>query len=237
MEPRPEQPDLAYLLPRDAYYHLIHTLRAALPPPVTDTPENRARRDNAAIAQVASLLPANAAESTLAAQYVAANARAMDCMRLAEDPGMPLGFVVKCRAQAIGLMRLSQGAMRLLLRIQAARQKTEADCVATDRAAWTEHCAAGLMAQALSGAPPAAMPEPPPPRMPPPPVPEADPIAEAEEYAVIYPQRAALIRRVGRVPDNVSFGPPEDHLVRALVTGRSPALLALDRQPTAVHAP
>jgi hypothetical protein len=234
--PEPERPDLAYLLPRDAYYHLIRTLRAALPAPVTDTPEDRACRDNAAIAQVASLLPANAAESSLAAQYVAANAQAMESLRLAQDPDMALRFVVKCRAQAIGSMRLSHAAMRLLLRIQAARQKTEADCVATDRAAWTEHCAAGLMAQALPGAPPAAMPEPPPPRMPPPPVPQADPIAEAEQYAVIYPQRAALIRRLGRVPDNVTFGPPEEHLVRALVTGRSPVLLALDRQSTAIHA-
>jgi hypothetical protein len=59
--------------------------------------------------------------------------------------------------------------------------------------------------------------------------PQADPIAEAEQYAAIYPQRAALIRRLGRVPDNVTFGPPEDYLVRALATGRTAALLALDR--------
>jgi hypothetical protein len=110
------------------------------------------------------------------------------------------------------------------------RQKIEADNVATDRAAWTEHCAAGLMAQALPGARPAAMAEPPPLPEQPAPEPEADPVAEAEEYAVLYPQRAALIRRLGRVPDNVSFGPPEDRLVRALVTSRTPALLALDRE-------
>ena len=47
---------------------------------------------------------------------------------------------------------------------------------------------------------------------------------------MLYPQRAALIRRLGRVPDNVSFGPPEDRLVRALVTSRTPTLLALDRE-------
>ena len=55
----PEQPDLAYRLPRDAYWLLIHTLCTSLPPPpVTDTPDDVARRDNAAIAQLASLLPA-----------------------------------------------------------------------------------------------------------------------------------------------------------------------------------
>jgi hypothetical protein len=63
----PEPPDLALLLPRDAYYQLVHSLRGLLPPPVTDTPEDEARRDNAAIAQVACLLPASAAEATLGA--------------------------------------------------------------------------------------------------------------------------------------------------------------------------
>ncbi len=55
-----------------------------------------------------------------------------------------------------------------------------------------------------------------------------NPAAEAEAYALTYPRRAALIRQLGRLPDNPSFGPPEDYLVRALVTGRTPALLALD---------
>jgi hypothetical protein len=55
-----------------------------------------------------------------------------------------------------------------------------------------------------------------------------DPAAEAEAYALNYPRRAALIRQLGRLPDNPSFGPPEDYLVRALVAGRTPALLALD---------
>jgi hypothetical protein len=55
-----------------------------------------------------------------------------------------------------------------------------------------------------------------------------DPAAEAEQYALIYPRRAALIRRLGRLPDNPTFGPPEEYLVRAVATGRTPALLALD---------
>ena len=163
----PEQPDLPYLLPRDAYWQLIHTLRGSLPPPVTDTPEDLARRDNAAIAQVSCLLPANAAEAVLGAEFVAAHAQAMDALRLARDPGMAVALVLKCSAQAASMMRQAQSAMRLLLRMQAARQKIEADSVATDRAAWTEHCAAGLMAQALPGARPAAVAEPPPPPEPP----------------------------------------------------------------------
>jgi hypothetical protein len=237
----PDRPDFSLQLPRDAYWQLIHTLCTSLPPPVTDTPEDRTHRDNAAIAQVAALLPANAAEAALAAQYVAANAQAMDSLRLARDPAMPLVQVLQCSAQSASMMRQSQGALRMLLRLHAARQKLEANAAALDRAAWTEHCAAGLMAHALTGAPLAAVDLPPPPP-PPAPVPEPyaepvpDPAAEAEEYALIYPRRAALIRQLGRLPDNPSFGPPEDYLVRALVAGRTPALLALDAAGVAAHA-
>ena len=208
-------------------------------PPVTDTPEDEARRDNAAIAQVACLLPASAAEATLGAQFVAAHAHAADCLRFARKFEGDGAFFLKFTAQAASMMRQSQGAMRTLLRLQAARQKIEADATAAGRAAWTEHCAAGHMAQALPGGRPASMPPPPPPEPTPEPrrttEPVIDPIAAAEEYAQIYPERAALIRRAGRVPDNVSFGPPEAWLARALVTGRTPAMLALDRQEAGAH--
>jgi hypothetical protein len=46
----------------------------------------------------------------------------------------------------------------------------------------------------------------------------------------IYPRRAALIRRLGGLPDNPTFGPPPDHVVRELVHGRSPILLAVDQE-------
>ena len=230
---RPGHPDLSIQLTRDAYYQLVHTLRRNPPPPVTGTPEDHAHRNNAAIAQAAGLLPANAAEAHLAGQFVAANAQAMECLRLARDPVMPLPRVLQCSAQSASMMRQSQGALRMLLALQAARQKLEANAAALDRAAWTEHCAAGLMAHALTGDPLAAVdlpPAPPPPTPAPEPAaePEPDPAAEADAYALNYPGRAALIRQLGRLPDNPSFGPPEDYLVRALVAGRTPALLALD---------
>jgi hypothetical protein len=163
----------------------------------------------------------------------------MDSLRLARQyPGDP-NFILKCTARSAGMMREARATRSLLLRVQAERRKREADNAATDRAAWTEHCAIGLMAQALGRAGPGAMVEPPPPPVPAAvedAMPIADPIAEAEHYAVVYPQRAALIRRRGRVPDNVSFGPPEDYLVRALVTGRTAALLALDRAAVGARA-
>lgn len=51
------QPELTHQLPRDLHYLAVHALREALPPPITDLPEDRIRRDNAIIADVALLRP------------------------------------------------------------------------------------------------------------------------------------------------------------------------------------
>ena len=183
--PPPEPPDLTYQLPRDIYYQIVHTLRGALPPPITASDEDLAHRDNAAIGAVACLLPANAEEADLAAQFVAANAQAMECLRLARVHAADLTCVLRCTAQSANMMRQARGARSLLLRVQTARLKREADYTATEKAAWIEHCAVGLMAQALGRAPPAPMAEPPPP-----PVPALEPepddkfalLTEAEQY-------------------------------------------------------
>ena len=313
---------LADQLPAEAYAHLIRTLRVALPAPPGGSPEDFTRRDHAAIARIAALVPANAAEADLAAQFVAASEQWKDCLRLAQLPETTQEGGAKCRAEALRMMRHMNSALRLLLSLQQAREKREATNAGCDRAAWTEHCAIGLMAEALShhphpdplgatpqnradfagtpaegegeattafplplgeggagegsageaggiarggqgeGPTPAPQPgeaepsEAPAKRVPicqqigvpsgaDPACPETqcepapacpvlrhgdtDPAAaEAEQYAIIYPERAALIRRLGRVPADASFGPPDDDLVRALVTGRTPALAALD---------
>lgn len=135
-------------LPRDAYFHLIHTLRAALPPG-DGTPETIALRDRAAIAQAAALCPANAAEAALAAQFVAANLQAMDCLRLAQDPAAPRDQASRCTAQAGSMMRQAQGAIRLLLRLQRERTRREATEGSVSQAAWIEHCATGWMLEGL----------------------------------------------------------------------------------------
>ena len=61
------QPDLSFLLPRSVYWYIVHQLRSSMPEPVPDTPEARTHRDNAVIAQIAAMLPANADEAELAA--------------------------------------------------------------------------------------------------------------------------------------------------------------------------
>jgi hypothetical protein len=181
----------------------------------------RQRRD------VASMLPANA---TVAAQFVAAAAHAHACLRLAGVYPASIELGLKCRARSASMMREAQGARRLLMRVQAERRKLESDSAALDRAAWTEHCVAGLMSEALPGAPHPALADPVQPEPEPDDEPVFDPVFAAEEYARLYPDRAALIRRLGRLPDNVTFGPPEDRVVRALVSVHTPALLALDRE-------
>ena len=56
-------------------------------------------------------------------------------------------------------------------------------------------------------------------------------LSEAEQYAAIYPERAARIRAHGGLPPRLDFGAPEPDIVNALVTGTSPILQALDRRP------
>jgi hypothetical protein len=94
------QPDLSLQLPRDMYYQVIHTLCGSLPPPASASPEDRTRRDNAAIAQVACLLPANADEANLAAQYVAASAQALDSLRQARENPSDAARALQCIAQS-----------------------------------------------------------------------------------------------------------------------------------------
>ena len=134
MDPNPTPTDL---LPRTIYYQVVHTLRRALPLPVSDSPEDAARRDFAAIAHVASLLPANPEEAHLATQYVAASAQALDSLRLArlhpDDPAV----VLKCTAQSASMMRQARSWRALLARVQAARQARETDITASDTAAQT----------------------------------------------------------------------------------------------------
>ncbi len=182
---------LALRLPADAYWQLVHTLRLTLPPPLGDSAEDLLRRDHAAIARIAALAPANAAEADVAAQFVAASEQWKDCLRLAQLPetlprapkrGTPDGhparstdfsgcpeWAAKCRAQAIAMMRQSQSALRLLLRMQDARRKVEKDGAAADRLVWSEHCAASLMAEALSQHP------------------HPGPLAEADGEGAIFP--------------------------------------------------
>lgn len=211
-----------FSLARDTYYQVVHTLRTSLPLPGTDSPEDTALRDRAAIAHIACLLPADPEEANLAVQYVAASAQAHDSLRLAHEPSASLGQILKCVAQSASMMRQARSWRALLLRVQAERRKHDADTA--DAAHGTGQPAISLMAEALAHAPPA--PEPVQAQQP-----QPDPIAEAERYAVAHRKRAVLIRSLGRLPDRLAVGRLPPAVVHAIVTGTTPLLQALGRQP------
>ena len=86
------QPDLAQLLPREAFHEILWMLRRSLPAPLTDDPAEVERRDRSAMATVASLLPVTAAEGRLAAQFASADAWARDCQLLAAERRLEPGL-------------------------------------------------------------------------------------------------------------------------------------------------
>jgi hypothetical protein len=203
---------LASLLPSDTYYQTVHTLNSLLPPPVTDTPEDTARRDRAAMAHVASLRPADPEEANLAAQYVAASVQALDSLRLARLHPTDPAHVLKCTAQSASMMRQARGWRTALLRAQAARQKGDPEAAIPDTAG-AEPAAPVVQTDAPSEEP------------------EFDAVAEAERYATLHRKRAMLIRSLRGVPRRLDIGPIRPEVVRALISGTTPILRALDEKP------
>jgi len=109
-------------------------------------------------------------------------------------------------------MRQAQSALRSLRTDQAKREKAEAALhpIAMTRAGyWFRDVSVPALGEGRG----------------------VDIAAEADQYAVIYPQRAARIRALGGLPNPCDFGPPTPELVHAIVTGTSPILRALDTQP------
>jgi hypothetical protein len=123
-------------------------------------------------------------------------------------------------------MRLMQSGLRALQRTQAMRQKAEAEMhpEAMERAGWwfrDASVAAPEPAAARAAAPdPVAYAEP-----------ATSGLTDAEHYALVYPEPAALIRAGRGVPDRLTFCPPEPEILKALVNGTSPILRAINNHP------
>jgi hypothetical protein len=137
--------DPVWLRYRDNPDHLRRMLKAALPPIAPGGTEYGWQRDNAAIEQVASLCPADAAEAALALQHVVLQAHAMEFLRRANQPGTVPAQTLRCTAQAANMMRQAEGALRLLLRMQDERRKRQADKAWRDRANRTQHWVSKIM--------------------------------------------------------------------------------------------
>lgn len=113
---------IAPQLPAAVYHQLIDTLCRTLPDPPTNRPEDLASRDEVAKILIKDLQPANALEANQVALFIAATEQWEACLRLTNQPETSLEWVMKCRAQALSLMRQAQGALNALARTQAARQ-------------------------------------------------------------------------------------------------------------------
>jgi hypothetical protein len=219
-------PNVPDSLAREIYADLCRDL----PPPSPDTPEARTARDERAMAAVTALIPENAIEAELAALIVAKVFHAKHALRDASRPNLTVDALNSYRNQASRMDRDSQSGLRNLLRLQAERRKAE-DALrpaAMERAGYWFKDSLEMAGRPL----PMLAPEPdddaPPPGEPPRRVlSQMDP---AEQFAAIYPQRAALIRAYGGLPPNINFGAPEPDLVAAIVASTSPIMLALDQE-------
>jgi hypothetical protein len=237
-------PDLDLQLERDIYYVVAQALREGLPPPIEDTPEGWLRRDRTAIATVASLVPVSSAEARLAAHHVAAVAHSDEALRQTVLQAADPKRVAQARAWSASMGREARGFLGSLLRLQAARQKREAHDASRESAAWSERSTLGLMTQAMEIMPPPAAPSPlpaPPVQPAPPPAAELPPSrylppqdysewsdeekrqdrlsARASRYAILNTKNVQLIRKLGRLPDNCDFEPPDPELLHEIIHG------------------
>jgi hypothetical protein len=223
---------MVYLLPNipEALSRAICAcLIGNLPPPAEDTPEQRALRDERAITALAHYIPENAAEAELAADIVAAEFRAKDALRCANRFPNDLAAIERCLRQHALMMRTMHGGLRVLLRLQDERRKLE-DAKRPVALLRAGHLHSGTLPPEPEPPPcqPDAAPEPPPAAMP-----RYEDMTEAEQYAVIYPDRAAAIRRHGGMPPGAKYPPPDDAVFREIVTGTSTVFLALDAERAA----
>jgi hypothetical protein len=134
------------------------TLRDTLPPPIDDTPETLAHRDRIALAEFASLAPANFSESSLATDRVLALAHSDYCLRRATQYAHDAGNARKLHAQAAGMERVARQCRSALRREQAVRRMRQANPVTREADTRTEEYVRRMLTEALARVPAKAAP-------------------------------------------------------------------------------
>ena len=127
-----DYPDPTYTGSKEAYRSIVRRVSSALPLPLTNTPEEIARRNRGAIAEMASLCPTNPAEMSLAALYVVASADSIDCFRASNSVRMVTKDPLRSSSVGGSLARAALGAIRTLRVLQADRRKRQADQKGSD---------------------------------------------------------------------------------------------------------
>jgi hypothetical protein len=191
---------------RDTSCQLAHHLDVAASPAAADSPDVTALRDRAAIEHLAALQPADAEQANLATQYIAASSQALHCLRLAHQHAANPVWFQKLTALAASMMRQARQWRAALLYAQQSRSKRQ-----LDTATPSEPVAVAASEAQAAGSP-------------------HDPVAEAERYALQHHKRAALIRRLGRLPDKFPVPWLRPEVVHAIATGTTPILRALEQK-------
>ena len=148
---------------------------------------------------------------------VAKDFHAKHALRDASRPNLTVDALNSFRNQASRMDRDSQSALRNLLRLQAERRKAE-DALrpaAMERSGYWFKDSSLMAPQA-----PCSHPNQPPSQT----IhsaPALEQMEPAEQFAAIYPKRAALIRAHGGLPPDIDFGAPEPDLVAAIVACNS----------------
>ena len=153
-------------LTADVFRVAVFKLHNEVPPPNTRDPALIQQFVNAGIAQIASMVPANADEVGIAVRVLSAEAQASDCIRHARGLFNDPAGAMKCHALANHYQRTANAARSLLLRVQTARHRREAVPATCSSDAWTVHATESLLIAAATGdaiAPPPREPPPPPP--------------------------------------------------------------------------
>ena len=232
----------------EAYYKVARDLHITLPKPAEGGDEAMIERDRAAIAMIASLVPATSGEANAAAHHVILSDIAMGCLRDFQNRSLRIDDRMQAFKWSESLLRQSNAKMALLLRMQAERRKREATPKSAMLSDYVERNVTYLMSATLGCAdatppPTAPQPEPDPERTPgvdpgaSPPSPEqpkspasaSEPrLTEGEYYAAVHPRRAKAIREYGGMPPHERFGPPPRAVINELLRSTSPRILAVD---------
>ena len=99
-----------------------------------DTSPETAARGRYALAAIEDLRPATALEARIAAQAIASDAHAADCLRLAAEHRDDFAKVTRCRAQANAMTRQMDRSLRMLATLRKERGAREATAPASSAA-------------------------------------------------------------------------------------------------------
>lgn len=231
----------------DLISHTVFSLRQQMPRPIDPDPAGQARYYRMAVKAVWQLGPRDCAQAEEAVGHVACLAHAAHCRAQVNHCLEDVIMAGRLRAQAASMGRDARGYLTSLLRLQAEQDRRAGSGpleVPEDRA---ERAVLALLALEKM---PADLPMPPKPVMvtqraapdpvPRPPPPKVEVLSEAEkqrrrigrkadEYAVLYPLRSRVLRRMQGMPPDAPFEAPEPALLEAILHGQWDNQLWADR--------